>query len=760
MEERARSVYCLLYCAMDIVLLVGTLFFSLGLDKIILQLINKSGPINLFSPTLITTIPGFSVALAQAKSVDIVGYELLLVISLILFGGQWWLGRLQKKSSTFYRWFYLGVALLFYLQVTFVGYSGGMMLVFFGFFQILFWTFMLSKLAVKKISFNRYLLANGILAGLVIMQLMQRVNYSLVWSLFVLLLLPLVYHLLPFKFLQNPGHLILSLFILKPGDLYWLAILGVITIVSIVISEKIDFKSKKNMERFLYRLYPLVMIIVVAFNPLYYWSPLDSVEEGFWLGWLERLLHQQIIYKDFMVYHPPLLLWGLKYFVVLMGVSVAKVKLYFHLLQILAFIIFYGVIRKLIPSNLGTTVVLVMVMAISTGIIKNNVEIRVALGLLPLLPLFEYFKDHKKRWLLIVGIAAGLSLLTSIEVGIVSLLAITIFIIISERLKAIKTLSYFLMGVLLIFAPVAIGLALGGALLPMIKEISFYIKAFTDGYFNLSADRLALSPLLEGRMINSFLGSTEMWWQGCQLVLVGSLLWGVSNYFKGGRKYPANSLFVVLSLMGVLLFRTALARSDWWHLLFPLLIAILLIGYLVQTTVKYSVLVFVGVLLLFGMVLNRDIFYNDFVNNQLLKLQSYGKIPGSSITYQSPRWGIAVDQSINIKDSDAIIAYIKNKPADIKLFAYPWMPEIYFLTDRQNTTSIDTPYGFFSNEYQRQMITDLQKDPKALVLYDPNKNFGGLTVNDLPLLNRYLLDHFLTIEKFGSVEVKEWTKKS
>ncbi len=745
---------------MDVGLLVGTLFFSLGLDKIILHLINKSGPVNLFSPSLVTTIPGFSVALAQAKSVDIVEYELLLAITLILFGVQWWLGRLQQNKVAFYQWFYLVVAVIFYLQATFVGYSGGMMLVLFGFFQVLFWAFMLSKLAVKKISFNGYLLANGILVGLVAMQLMQRVNYSLAWSLFVLLLLPLVYHLLPFKFLRSPGHLILSLFILKPGDIYWLAILGVVTIVSIVISEKIDFKSKQNIESFLCRLYPLVLITVVAFDPLYYWSSLDSVEEGFWLGWLERLLHQQIIYKDFMVYHPPLLLWGLQDFVVLMGVSVAKVKLYFHLLQILAFIIFYGVIRKLIPSKLGSVFVLVMLMAINSGLTKNNVEIRVAMGLLPLLPLFEYFKDHKKRWLLTAGIAGGLSLLTSLEVGIVSLLAINLFLVISERFKAIKTLSYYLAGVLSILVPVAIGLAFQGALLPMIKEISFYIKAFSNGYFNLPAERLALSPLLNGRVINSFLGSTEMWWQGCQLVLVGSLLWGVSNYFKGGRKHPVNSLFFILSLMGILLFRTALARSDWWHLLFPLLIAILLIGYLVQTTFKRSDLVFVGVLLLFGLVLNRDIFYNNFINSQLLKLQSYGKIPGSSITYQSPRWGIAVDQSIHIKDSDSLISYIKNKPANIKLFAYPWMPEIYFLTDRQNATSIDVPYGFFNTEYQKQMITDLQKDPKTLILYDSSKNFGGLTVNDLPLLNRYLLDHFQTIEKFGNIEVKEKTKKS
>jgi hypothetical protein len=155
------------------------------------------------------------------------------------------------------------------------------------------------------------------------------------------------------------------------------------------------------------------------------------------------------------------------------------------------------------------------------------------------------------------------------------------------------------------------------------------------------------------------------------------------------------------------------------------------------------------------MVLNRDGFNDYFLYGQVEKIQSYGKIPGTFKNYQSPRFGIAVDQGTEIVSMDNLINYISQTSPDEKIFTYPWMPEIYFLADKKNATKIDTPYGFFTNDYQMQMIEDLKKDEKTIIIYNSEMNFGGLAPEKLELLNNYILNNYKTVEKYGKFEIRE-----
>jgi hypothetical protein len=102
-----------------------------------------------------------------------------------------------------------------------------------------------------------------------------------------------------------------------------------------------------------------------------------------------------------------------------------------------------------------------------------------------------------------------------------------------------------------------------------------------------------------------------------------------------------------------------------------------------------------------------------------------------------------------------LINYISQTSPDKKIFAYPWMPEIYFLADKKNATKIDTPYGFFTTDYQMQMIDDLKKDEKTIIIYNSDMNFGGLEVKKLELINNYILNNYTTVEKYGKFEIKK-----
>jgi hypothetical protein len=737
---------------------LGTLFFSLGLDKIIIYLIGKFSQINIFPLSPLGTIPGFSLELAQAKSIDIIEYGLFVLIAFISFAIILFLLHRRQQKQSFYDWFYLAVSLLFFAQVNFVGFSGSLSLIFFVLFQIIFWTVVLFRGNNRKIIFDLQLFINGIVVGLIMMQLIQKFNYSLIFPIFILMLIPLIYHLLPYKFLLNPSFIILSLFIFKPGNFDWLLILLIITVILLVLTELIKFKNKEKIFNLVYKIYPFILITLVAFNPLYYWATLDSIEEGFWLGWLQRLLNHEVMYRDFLAYHPPLIVWSLKYFILMFGASVANVKLFFHLIQIIAYFIFYLLIKKVINNKFGRVIILIMIMGISNGLTKNNVEIRLAMGLLPLIPLFNYLKSQKSWWLVLTGIFSGLSIFVSLEVGIVSLLSVGAYLIITKNIKLLKPLTNYVGGILIVFIPIFSVLIYQGALLNMIGQLTYYAKAFTDGYFNLAINRPKLSPLLDWRVVTNFFGSMEMWWQVSQIIIIGSFVFGVSKFFKEKKENPTNGIFTVLSLIALLMFRSALGRSDWWHLLSPLIIVFILFGYLVENFSQKATIVFAITLLTFAMILNRGSFSDYFIYNQVEKIQSYGKIPGTFISYKSPRFGIAVDQGIDIASTNNLVEYISDTSTDQKIFAYPWMPEIYFLTNKKNPTKVDTPYSFFTKDYQNQIIEELKKDEKVLIIYNSDMNFGGLDVNKLELLNNYLLDNYKTVEKFGKIEIKEINK--
>ncbi len=738
---------------MGVEIFLGILFFALGITKVVLYFIGKSTPLNIFSDTAIQTIPGFSLELAQAKSIDIVEYGLLIVLVMVIFGLSSYLQRYRKKKDKIYDCFYLTIAFILFLQTNFVVFSSKLILGFFILFHILFWTYVSKNNDNQKIKFNSILFTNGILFALVALQLIQKVNYSLLLPFSVLVFVPFIYHLISWKFLSNPSHLLLSLFIVKAGDTNWILFLLVVTIVLIGLTELRKSKYQKKINKLLYKLYPYVLITIVCFNPLYYWSDLDSVEEGFWLGWLQRVLNGNTIYKDFYAYHPPLLLWLLKYFVLVFGVSVAKVRLFFHLLQIIAIFIFYTLTKRVISSKVGQTIIMVMMISISNGLIKNNSEIRLAVGLLPLIFLSDYIKRKNNWWLILTGFANGLALMVSLEVGVVSMLAVFIYLVISKRIHIFKSGLYYFIGILAIISPIFLVLLHKGALLAMFNQLAYYSGAFTDGYFNLAIHRSNLLPLLSWKSVNSYLGSTEMWWYFCQLTIIGSFFLGASRYLRDKKTDSKNSIFIILSLIGLILFRSALGRSDWWHLLFSVQISLILVGYLIETYSSKPKMTFGLFLIIFGLVLKRDTFNDYFLHNQIEKIQSYGKIPGTYVSYNTKRYGIAVDQSIQTREMDSLIESIKQTPKDIKIFAYPWMPEVYFLANKINATKIDIPYAFFTPEHQIQIIEDLKNNQNTLIIYNPKMKLGGLTPDKLNLINSYILDNYKTINKFKDIEI-------
>jgi len=741
---------------MNLFVLLGSIFFSFGLCKSVVYLINKVFPINFFPTSTFETIPGLTQELAQIKSIDLAEFYIFVLIAFFLLLGNFIISKHQNKKAVIFDIIYFATSIIFYLQTNFVGFSGKLVLVFFAIFQILFWLNSILKIKYKKIEWDGHLFLNGLLVGLVLMQFVSKWNYSLLLPWFTLLLLPFLYHILPWKFLKNPCHIILGLLMVFHGNFLWMGILLVALVLMIIITEKLQSEKINKVFDILFKLYPYLLIVIVAFNPLYYWSNLDSVEEGFWLGWLYRLLNGQHLYNDVLVYHPPLIIWGLKFFVTVFGTTIANVKLFFHLLQIFSYCIFYIVIKNVITNKNGRVIIMLMIMSLSPNLVKNNVEIRVAMGLLAILPIMFYLKKKDMKLLFLSGILSGLSLFTSVEVGAVALVSILIFLfLIVKEYKIISKIFVYLSGFGIITSIILLILYSQGALGGMLEQLSFYTKVFSQGYFNMAAPRSDLLPLLDWRQIDNFWGSTGWWWQFGEASIVLSLFLSLKRYFglKEGKNYMIDGAMIILSLFGLLMFRTALGRSDLYHLLFPLFISLILLGYLIEIYFKKSTYVFLFTLILFSTSLNRDTFNKHFIYGQVEKLQSYGIIPGTYKMFNSPKYGLAVDQGENTLDTDNLLNYLSETDPNQKIFAYPWMPEIYFLSNRQNATSDDTPCSFFTEEYQERKIMELLKVKDVLIIYNKDLGFGSCSADSLKTLNNFILNNYSPINQFGKVNV-------
>ena len=84
---------------------------------------------------------------------------------------------------------------------------------------------------------------------------------------------------------------------------------------------------------------------------------------------------------------------------------------------------------------------------------------------------------------------------------------------------------------------------------------------------------------------------------------------------------------------------------------------------------------------------------------------------------------------------------------------FPQTPEIYFLSDRMNATSFDTPVAFYTPEYQKQMIMELEKNKPKLIVYNPKFVLAGLTVENLSDVNQFIQKNYKTIETFGDNQI-------
>jgi len=732
----------------NILYAIVSLFLGSTFSKILTRFLVYKKNLNLFSNAggEVIFLSQNTALLKTFDVVQITSFALFSVLIFLLYILVKKFLKCNKNQETFIGVNLLIVSFLSYIFITFVGYSSVQSMIVLG-----VW-FVFSVLISFKIPNNipkwengKIAFTNGIIVGFYLLLLSRHYFSSLTLPISLFIATPIYFYLFSEKniFLKNPVFILFFISAFFSFNKIFLLLIAVLITVLLFL-----IKPSKKVLNFTSKLYPFILIFIFLYNPLFYFGNFDTVEEGFWASWLQRLISGQHIYSDFAAHHPPLLIWGLHYFSRVFGPSLYNMRLYFHILQIVGYVIFYILVDKIIDNKwikLGTYL---MILVFISTFLRNNIEIRLASSFLPMIFIYLFRKTNKNSYLFLSGIFSSISLLISTETGIASLLSTVLLILFSSSRKNIfrEYFKYFL-GVIAVLVITGIPLFLQESVNKLVEYISFYAGNFSSGYQNIALERPEISSILEWYKLKNFILSEGFKWEFSIFIIVGTLIVYLIKIFK---KNIGNKDLLVLgtSILGIILSRSAMARSDFYHINYIWILSLILLGVFCEYIQKYSKSfpIYIFSFLLFFVGSGQ----NNFINSQIFKFQSYANLSGSYPKYETNRSNLTVNIDINTKDIDDLVKYIEdNVKEDESIFVFVQEAEIYFLTDRKNATSFDNPTVFFSIKYQDQMIDELTLNKPKIIVYDPEFSIAGISVKTLSKLDTFIKNNYKEVTTFG-----------
>jgi hypothetical protein len=302
-------------------------------------------------------------------------------------------------------------------------------------------------------------------------------------------------------------------------------------------------------------------------------------EIGQHLAWVNALSHGRLHGRDFFCLYAPLYDWGAVAAWKLFGRSIVAWDLYFSVTRVLGLAGALALVAALARQR---------ALALAVPFFAPWINLRTALPLYAIGCLYAWLRGGRSAWAGAAGVVTGVSLLFSQEFGLAGLLCGALALALRAEARAAAA---FAAGLALVVAPVLVGYAAGGALLPMLRDVASYPAWVIAGYAKLPFPALAaeipLSP--------AALGSRELLLlqlgYALPAVCLAALLLALpiarldprrlvataGEIVRGLRIDPQRTAVALLAVYGLLSFRSALGRSDLKHAIDALPAAALLV---------------------------------------------------------------------------------------------------------------------------------------------------------------------------------------
>ncbi len=458
-----------------------------------------------------------------------------------------------------------------------------------------------------------------------------------------------------------------------------------------------------TLPRFLtYFIFPLA-IYVTSLYPQFHRN-IDVFHDGEKLAPLVELASGKIPYKDFYLQRGFFTNVGIPWVgAKLFGESVYGVRLFEWLLEPLVYVLMYFIGLRVFRGGVFTSLLLVLI----CGGSHNWIGLRNVFALLSIW--FLLGSKHSNKTLVLAGVSSALAFWHSVEIGLYILAGVGLYL-----LPRAKQLSWYLLGSFMV-----LGLGVGW-LYSLGAGEEFFLNTWEQCAYQLQTWGLAFPGILDSESYLAYFP-----------ILV----------FFTGIIFLREPKALLLLLIGVIQFRTALGRSDSGHIIdgalyaWPVLLLMLEGWFLLSK--KYK--------LLWSPLFLLSCFYLYQVHEphkRLVKMLTERPdvltVTGQSKNPRIWKLKISQEQEGNFK----VVTKMLDKP----FFDFTNSAALYFLENQSSPTRYSHVAYASMPDQQERLIDDLWHSDVEMVLYSFPGGFNcidGLCNQDRhSLVNNYLLENF------------------
>jgi hypothetical protein len=536
---------------------------------------------------------------------------------------------------------------------------------------------------------------------------------------------------------------------------------------------------------------PLI-IFFNMYSPYFASGIIFSLDEGQHLACINELLRGSILFRDIYTMHGPFLEYIPYWLMKLFGVNFAVLRGFYMFGNILSLLLAFFLLRVLVSNSILKYCALFLILRFSIDVmewIPRWGGIRWAPGFVALLLLYYWLRDGKSRFLSLAGLACGIGLLISQEIGLTAAFSVAVGIFLNSleyrkdgrfaRLLS-RNCSFFSMGFGLVVFPFVAYLILHGTFLEYLRI------QFIDTLFLLTkripygAPIVSVKDLLSPSGDMPLSASRSLALYIMVFVISGIFVWAIFNY----RRKPLHRMIFLISLVAynAISLKAATRAITGPQFNFILLIDFITLAMFLDILVESdgeSISERNGVSdrrhYLRGAMLKRFVTISTLLVTILLFRASHIDLKWRFMylwgfsSHPQIRAGVEMNADIiprakgaritatEARDINDVVRFLKkNTDVNERIFTFPSEGHINFLADRKSASRFAIAiYSKVRNEYMEEVIRDLKADQTKYIVHRPDDyEIRGIPNEQrLEPLWKYIQAKYVILKRYGSMNI-------
>ena len=476
-------------------------------------------------------------------------------------------------------------------------------------------------------------------------------------------------------------------------------------------------------------------------------------EIGQHLAWALELARGGFHGRDFFCLYGPLFDWAVVGMWAVLGRSIAVWNLYWSITHVLGWIALFLVSGALVRRP---------VFVLLLPLFLPYVSLRVGLALLALLCVFLWLRSNKVGWMALAGAMTGIGLFYSQEFGLAAAAVTVLALLVRGTWSAA---GLWAVGLAVTLLPVAGYYAANDALVPMLRDLAAYPGYVMAGYGKIPFPAIESRLMWDAWQLGPVKSQELRIGYAMPVIFLTALIVSLPiaaidpghpiatlrTLWRGLARDHRRLALTLVALFGLIVFRSALGRTDRTHLLAILPVAAVLIAVAFDQGVAQwrtgRRVLSAWRLAALALFLGHTGFVEVASPRAAIK-SSVRAIETLAIEGNHP---------VGNRRIGNVTRWIRTRtdPGDAVLFI-PNNAAYYYLTDRRNPIRFVLGSQIVTDAHRREVLADLKRDPPRYVVWDDD----ALKIDDLSdevVFGRDVLDwiegNFVEQGHFGGVRI-------